>query len=349
VRLTPRRRLVIGCVAMVLIGFFARSIYRGIDHGVNCNSAVISATNSCSFGVRHFTVFSYVLMVVLVALTVGLAVVISNWALRPVRALTEMVRRLGPQNLAERSPVVANRDETSQLAGALNDMMDRLAAGYEGQRSFAANASHELRTPLAVQRTLIEVSMAGARTPDQLELLTEQLLATNERNERLIEGLLVLSESDRGLVSRTPQQLDQIAGMVVDAHRDLAAKSAVTLVAELTPCVVLGEQVLLERLVTNLVRNAILYNVSGGDVLIRVGVSPSLVVENTGTPIPAESISGLFEPFRRGTTDRTHHGGGAGLGLTIVRSICAAHDGTVDARPGQNGGLRVEVSLPSTR
>jgi signal transduction histidine kinase len=177
-------------------------------------------------------------------------------------------------------------------------------------------------------------------------MLTEQLLATNERNERLIEGLLVLSESDRGLVSRTPQRLDEIAGRVVDAHRDLAGKTSVTLTADLAECVVAGEQVLLERLVVNLVRNAILYNVEGGEVTVTVTGEGRLVVENTGTPIPAESVDGLFEPFRRGSADRTHHGGGAGLGLTIVRSICAAHDGVVRAAPGPRGGLRIEVSLP---
>jgi signal transduction histidine kinase len=225
-------------------------------------------------------------------------------------------------------------------------MMNRLAAGYEGQRNFAANASHELRTPLAVQRTLIEVSMATARTPKQLELLTDQLLATNERNERLIEGLLVLSESDRGLASRTPQRLDQIAAAVVDTHRDLAKQFGVTLWPSPQERVVQGEQVLLERLVTNLVRNAILYNIDGGEVWVTVGGSPALVVENTGTVIEAAAVGGLFEPFRRGTADRVRHGGGAGLGLTIVRSIAQAHDGSVSAIARPDGGLRVEVSLP---
>jgi signal transduction histidine kinase len=232
------------------------------------------------------------------------------------------------------------------LTQAVNDMMNRLAAGYEGQRSFAANASHELRTPLAVQRTLIEVSMATARSPKQIELLTEQLLATNERNERLIEGLLVLSESDRGLAARMPQRLDEITAAVVDAHRDMATQAGVTLRTSLAPRVVQGEEVLLERLVTNLVRNAITYNVSPGDVSVGVSASPALVVENTGSPIPAESVAGLFEPFRRGAADRTYHGGGAGLGLTIVRSICQAHDGSVDAHARPDGGLRIEVTLP---
>jgi signal transduction histidine kinase len=332
---------------MAALGFFAVDIFDSFEHSVNCDSIAVRATNSCTFEARHFTSGRIALAIGFALVIVGLAVGASRWALRPFQALASMVARLGPQNLAERHPGGAGSDEAGQLSAALNDMMDRLAAGYEGQRSFAANASHELRTPLAVQRTLIEVSMAGARTPDQVALLTDQLLATNERNERLIEGLLVLSESDRGLVSRTPQRLDEIAGWVVEAHRDLAAKSSVTIRTELSKATVLGEQVLLERLVTNLVRNAILYNVEGGEVFVQVAHQPSLVVENTGTSVPTESVGGLFEPFRRGTTDRTHHGGGAGLGLTIVRSICAAHFGKVDAQPGRNGGLRIEVTLPA--
>jgi signal transduction histidine kinase len=345
--LTPRRRVVIAGLAMAALGVIALDAYRVIEHSLGCNSALIRAAHACTFGSSHTSLAKVILATILVIALVGLAVAVAAWCLEPIQDLTTMVRRLGPQNLAERGPVGPGHDETTQLATALNAMMDRLAAGYEGQRAFAANASHELRTPLAVQRTLIEVSMAAARSPDQIALLTDQLLATNERNERLIEGLLVLSESDRGLVSRTPQRLDEITGRVLDSHRDLAAKAGVTLRPELGPTVVLGEQVLLERLVTNLVRNAIAYNIHGGEVRVLVGQSPTLVVENTGAQIAAESVSGLFEPFRRGTADRTNHGGGAGLGLTIVRSICQAHDGTVDAHPGPRGGLRVEISLPT--
>jgi signal transduction histidine kinase len=345
--LTPRRRVVVACLVMVGLGLSADAIFHGIYHAWNCNSALVRVTDFCALNGEVRPTAQIVVSVLLVAVVLLLAAGLAIWCLQPIKALTLMVGRFGPQNLAERGPVGARRDETARLSIALNAMMDRLAAGYEGQRSFAANASHELRTPLAVQRTLIEVSMAGARSPDQVALLTEQLLATNERNERLIEGLLVLSESDRGLVSRTPQRLDTIACAVVDAHLDMARKGSVTLRVEASEAVVLGEQVLLERLVTNLVRNGIAYNVEGGgEVLVQVGGDPVLVVENTGGPIAAESVGGLFEPFRRGASDRTHHGGGAGLGLTIVRSISLAHDGSVEARPGSRGGLRIEVSLP---
>ena len=341
--LTPRRRIIIACIVTGVLGYFARDLYTYVLRDLGCSTFPLA----CRSAARHPSIQPVLLWALSWCAVVAVALGFAYWCLQPVHGLARMIGRLGPQNLAERSPVTARNDATGRLTLALNEMMDRLAAGYEGQRSFAANASHELRTPLAVQRTLIEVSMVGQRSPEQIALLTEQLLATNERNERLIEGLLVLSESDRGLVARTPQRFDQIVHGVVEAHRDLAGKASVTLYADLSPRVVVGEHVLLERLATNLVRNAIMYNVPGGEVRITVGAAPALVVENTGTTIPPESIGGLFEPFRRGTADRTHHGGGAGLGLAIVRSISRAHDGTVTARPGQRGGLRVEVSLPS--
>jgi signal transduction histidine kinase len=332
---------------MAALGLVTYDVYHWVITTLGCYSTIVRDAHACSLGVHHRTLAEVILVLLLVLVLAAVATGLAVWAMQPVGELTAMVRRLGPQNLAERAPVASRRDETARFAVAVNDMMDRLASGYESQRSFAANASHELRTPLAVQRTLIEVSMSEARTPDQLALLTQQLLATNERNERLIEGLLVLSESDRGLVSRSPQRLDEIASHAVDAHGDLAAKSSVTVTVNTAPCIVAGEQVLLDRLATNLVRNAILYNVDGGEVAVTVSPDGHLVVENTGAAVPAESVDGLFEPFRRGSADRTSHGGGAGLGLTIVRSICAAHDGVVLATPGSQGGLRVEVTIPT--
>jgi signal transduction histidine kinase len=233
------------------------------------------------------------------------------------------------------------------LGRAIDQMMDRIAVGYEAQRRFAADASHELRTPLAVQRTLIEVSLAHNLTPEQLTLVTAQLLETNERNERLIEGLLVLSESDRGLMSWSPLRLDLITEAVVDAHRKRAEEAGLTVTTELRPRVVLGEQVLLERLVTNLVQNAVKYNRAEGTIDVRVGDDPALTVVNTGADIPADEVSALFEPFRRRSATRIDHSGGAGLGLAIARSITRAHDGTIAASSTGRDGLRIEVAFPA--
>ncbi|HWS35425.1 MAG TPA: ATP-binding protein [Actinoplanes sp.] len=271
---------------------------------------------------------------------------VVRWCLLPLRDLVPVISAAGPQNLGHRLRPGPGRDELAVLGRTIDEMMDRLAVGYEAQRRFAADASHELRTPLAVQRTLIEVSMAGELTTDQLDLLTAQLLDTNLRNERLIEGLLVLSESDRGLVARTPLRLDEIAAGVLAAHRARAADAGVTITSTLEPRTVLGERVLLERLITNLVQNAIKYNRPDGTIDVRVGADPAVVVVNTGEDVPPEEVTALFEPFRRRSAARIDHSGGAGLGLSIARSITQAHDGLITATSTGRDGLTVEVALP---
>jgi signal transduction histidine kinase len=264
---------------------------------------------------------------------------------RPVRDIAETVRSFGPASLGVRLQATGPRDEIRQLSDEIDAMLGRLAEGYEAQRRFAANASHELRTPLATQRALIEVSLASALTSDQLELLSRQLLATNERNERLVEGLLALAETERGLVAHTPVRLDAIVAEVVEGWRPAAEQANVQLHTELAPATVDGEAPLLERLVTNLLQNAVKYNAPGGWVRTSVDPAGVLRVSNSGPNVPPEQVSALFEPFRRLSGERLDHGGGVGLGLTIARSIVAAHGGYIDARAEPEGGLTVEVHL----
>jgi len=294
---------------------------------------------------------------VLLILLVLLALVLAGWAcwilagrlLRQLSAAADTVRQLGPQNLEQRIRMTGAADPLRNLADAIDEALDRMAAGYEGQRRFAANASHELRTPLAVQRLLTEVALDDPAAGDDLRRLGAHLLRTNERNERLIEGLLVLAEADRGLLGMIPVRLDQLAHSVADAHQELAARHQVSLRPVLARRLVSGDALLLERLVSNLVANAIKYNKPGGWAEIEVAGDPrpALIVRNTGDIIPAEELPALFEPFRRLSAARTNHGGGAGLGLSIVRSITTAHGGTVRAEPRPEGGLQIEIGLPS--
>ena len=156
--------------------------------------------------------------------------VASGWLLRPLSAAAETVRRLGPQNLGERIRLEGGPDPFKELADALDDALDRLAAGYESQRRFAANASHELRTPLAVQRLLTEVAIDDPAAGEDLRRLGAQLLRTNERNESLIEGLLVLAESDRGLPGQGPGATGQAGRTTCSTPRRSSPPStAVTL------------------------------------------------------------------------------------------------------------------------
>jgi signal transduction histidine kinase len=142
--------------------------------------------------------------------------------------------------------------------------------------------------------------------------------------------------------------LDELAGSVIESHQVMAARHGVVLRSVLTECPVPGDPLLLERLLANLVGNAITYNEPGGWVEVEVTSQPGavLTISNTGQCVPAEEVPALFEPFRRLTADWTDHGGGAGLGLSIVRSITAAHGGTVLAGPRHGGGLTVEIGLP---
>lgn len=175
--------------------------------------------------------------------------------------------------------------------------------------------------------------------------LGQQLLYTNERSERMIEGLLVLARSDRGLTSRTPVRLDEVAEHVARSVQARANEKNVTVSVNAVPRTVAGDPVLLERLLTNLVDNAITYNHEGGSVVVEVGSDPALVVRNTGVPVDPGAVPQLFEPFRR-LTERTGDSRNAGLGLSIVRSVVQAHGGTVHAEAGEQGGLVVAVRLP---
>jgi len=275
---------------------------------------------------------------------VGLMWLVARRMVRPLGVMTETVRQLGPANLGQRIRHRGPGDEMRRLADALDEMLDRVASGYEGQRRFASNASHELRTPLAVQRTLVEVAMVTGER--DMSRLAAQLLAVNERNERLIEGLLVLAESDRGLPGTEPVRLDVLVDEVLDRYAALAVENEVTLNRGMVERTVSGDRLLLERLVCNLVHNAIKYNQPGGTVEVVVAGEPALSIQNTGQPVPPEVVPALFEPFRRLTAERTHQRDGAGLGLSIVRSIVTAHNGTVSASPGGKGGLKVTVALP---
>jgi signal transduction histidine kinase len=291
-------------------------------------------------------VISGIAFVLVGAMAALLGWLMADRALRPVKRITVTARRLEAGQMDKRINHDGPNDELKELADTFDGMLDRLAGSFDSQRRFVANASHELRTPLAVQRTMIEVAMADPTASPDLMRLGNHLLHTNERSERLIEGLLLLARSDRGLTSREPVRLDHIVAAVLDGARHLADDAGVTLTSRIAPRVVPGDPVLLERLVTNLVHNGIHYNEQGGTVTVEVGEFPALVVTNTGPVVPLTAVSGLFEPFRRLDRDRLSHRSGAGLGLSIVRSVAHAHDGGVTAVPNEGGGLRMTVKLP---
>ena len=301
-----------------------------------------------SSALRTMFVISGIALVLVGAMAGLLGWLMADRALRPVKRITATARRLEVGRMEKRINHEGPDDELKELADTFDGMLDRLASSFDSQRRFVANASHELRTPLAVQRTMVEVAMADPTASPELMRLGSHLLHTNERTERLIEGLLLLARSDRGLSSRVPVRLDQVVVSVLDGARHLADDAGVTLTPRLAPRTVPGDPELLERLVTNLVQNAIHYNSRGGSVTVEVGEYPALVVVNTGPKVPPDQVNALFEPFRRLDRDRTAHRTGAGLGLSIVRSVAHAHGGGVSATPNPGGGLWVTVKLPTS-
>ncbi|MFE4307539.1 ATP-binding protein [Streptomyces sp. NPDC056891] len=264
------------------------------------------------------------------------AVVVGWWTagrvLRPVHEMTARAARLSERNLHDRIAVTGPDDELKELGDTIDALLGRLETAFDSQRRFIANASHELRTPLATQRAAIQVGLDDSCDVRQV------LLDSNRRSERLIDGLLLLARSERGLAEREDVRLGELAEEEwADAY--VVADGGV----------VRGSRVLLGQLVRNLVANAVAYNVPDGTVGVRAedGV---LTVTNTGPVVPPDEVAGLFEPFRRGE-GRDRMGPGAGLGLSIVRSIAEAHGGRVRAvarGAGEGGGLVVTVTLPGT-
>ncbi|MEU0884972.1 ATP-binding protein [Lentzea sp. NPDC005914] len=287
---------------------------------------------------------SAIALVVAAIIAVWLGWVVAGRVLEPLHSITTTAHRLEAERLDQRIELDGPPDELKELADTFDGMLDRLASSFDSQKRFVANASHELRTPLAVQRTLIEVALGDPGASDEIRRLGAHLLDTNERSEKLIDGLLLLARSDRGLASRELVWLDEIIDDEVESCASLAASKEVTFDVSTRQFLVEGDPVLLAQLIGNLLRNAVLYNKPGGTVSVRL--QQELVVTNTGPTVPAEAVPGLFEPFRR-LRDRTGTAG-SGLGLSIVQSVARAHQGSAKARPNGGGGLVVQVNLPET-
>ncbi|MCX5417126.1 cell wall metabolism sensor histidine kinase WalK [Streptomyces sp. NBC_00059] len=270
--------------------------------------------------------------------------------LSPLGRITRTARRVAGTDLSRRIELDGPDDELKELADTFDEMLDRLERAFTAQQRFVGNASHELRTPLAINRTLLEVHLSDPEAPTELQQLGKTLLATNERSEQLVEGLLLLARSDNQIVERKPVDLAEVAGRAIDQTRADAADKGVEVRGERRPVVVQGNGVLLERIALNLVQNAVRYNVAeGGWVEVTTEAQHGqalLVVSNTGPVVPAYEIDNLFEPFRRLRTERTGSDKGVGLGLSIARSVARAHGGRIIAEPREGGGLVMRVTLP---
>ncbi len=291
--------------------------------------------------------WSAIALGVVALLSIGLAWWLAGRALRPLRTMNSRAREISAENLHERLGVDGRSDELGELATSFDALLARLESAFESQRRFVANASHELRTPITLERTLVEVALADPDVSlDSLRRVCERVVTSTEEQERLLDALLTLARSEAGVVAGETVDLSLLAEDALLARE--AGLGGMTVETTLEPALVIGDRALLERLVGNLVDNAIVHN-SGDEPWISIftgehdGV-PTLRIAKWRSVVAPEDVEKLFEPFRRGVGDRLgSDAGGLGLGLSIIRAVAIAHAGEVEARALPEGGLEFEL------
>lgn len=274
---------------------------------------------------------------------------ISGHALRPIRELSDKIEKVQAQNLAD-SRIEENQvKELNQLSVSYNRMLERLSDAFEIQRQFTANAAHELRTPLALMQVQLDLYHSNshpdndADTVQMIKMVTEQ----NDRLNKMVKTLLDMSELQT--VGRDDEIiLDALVDEVLEDLEPLAEGKNIRLIGKCKDITMVGSDILIYRLVYNLVENAIKYNHSGGQVTVSADRKENhvyLSVEDTGAGIPEELKERVFEPFFRVDKSRSRELGGVGLGLALVREIVRVHDGSITVKSNPSGGTIFEVVL----
>ena len=292
---------------------------------------------------------SGIALAIMAVISIGLGWLLAGRALRPLRTITAAARAISASSLHERLALAGPDDELRELGDTFDGLLARLEASFGAQREFVANASHELRTPLARQRTLIEVALGdGDATVGSLQANNRRVLAAGEQQERLIEALLTLARSERGLDDREPVDLAAIVPEALTAREPALAQRGLELRAVLRPVTVAGEKRLLEQMVANLLDNAIRHNSGGGWLEVATELrpgGPTLVVRNSGAHVAEEEVERMLRPFGRLGGERVTGQEGLGLGLSIVQAIAGAHGAMLRVRPQPQGGLAVAVDF----
>ena len=291
-----------------------------------------------------------VMVAVIAAVALGIGWLIAGRVLRPLRTITATAREISATNLHQRLTVAGPDDEFRQLGDTLDGLFGRLEASFQAQRHFVANASHELRTPLTAEKTVLQVALADPEaTTATLRSACEKALQWNEQQERLIDALLTLASSERGIERWEPFNLADLAGKaILDRHQD-AERRNIRIDSALSAAPVTGDPALAESLIANLLSNAIRHNLDGGRVEVSTGLADGraiVTVSNTGPLIPADEVDRLFQPFQRLGSQRLRPAGGHGLGLPIVSAIVSVHGAALTASARPEGGLGITVSFP---
>ena len=285
--------------------------------------------------------------------SIGLGWLTAGRALRPVRTMSSRARGISERNLHERLALDGPDDELKELGDTFDGLLARLEAAFESQRRFVANASHELRTPITLERALVEVALSDPNpSVESLRDTCRRVLTASEQQERLIEALLTLARSQRGLESRATVDLREVTGEAVRA----VPSNGIKIETDLGDASTTGDPAMLERLVVNLMQNAIRYNEPDGWVTVWTGMrdgEPTVEVTNPGPVVKPEQVGELVKPFsrldRNGSVAARNSDAeqGLGLGLSIVQAIVDAHGARLTTDPRPQGGLKVAVSFPA--
>ena len=274
---------------------------------------------------------------------------ISGHALRPIRELSDKIEKVQAQNLAD-SRIEENQvKELNQLSVSYNRMLERLSDAFEIQRQFTANAAHELRTPLALMQVQLDLYHSNSHPVNDADMvqMTKMVTEQNDRLNKMVKTLLDMSELQT--VGRDDEIiLDALVDEVLEDLEPLAEGKNIRLIGKCKDITIVGSDILIYRLVYNLVENAIKYNHSGGQVTVTADRKEKhvyLSVEDTGTGIPEELKERVFEPFFRVDKSRSRELGGVGLGLALVREIVRVHDGSITVKSNPSGGTIFEVVL----
>jgi signal transduction histidine kinase len=333
-------------VALVFITYVAIVVAQSPNFGttrVNIDHRSLDAD--------EFLIASCILLVALVGASVLIGWLVAGRVLRPLRVMTAATQQISERNLHERLALAGPDDELKNLGDTIDSLLARLESAFDSQRRFIASASHELRTPLMLSQTLLQVALADPGiTLDSLRAACQEAIDADKYQARLIDALLTLARSQRGLDRREPVALTAVVNDALDAYQPSAAARGLQVDASLDKATVPGDARLVSRLVANLVDNAIRYNITGGRVAVKLAASTTrttLTVTNTGAVVPPLQASRLLEPFQRAAPDRTGSPDGLGLGLSIVADIAKAHGADLELRPQPEGGLAVAVSFPA--
>jgi signal transduction histidine kinase len=295
---------------------------------------------------------SGIALAIMVVVSIIVGWLVAGRVLRPLRTMTVAVQRISARNVHERLAVEGPRDELKDLADTVDGLLGRLETALGAHKRFVANAAHELRTPLTLEHALLEETLTDrGATLESFRSTSERLLAISEQQGRLLEALLTLATSERGLDRRVPFDLSVLADHVLLASRPEIDRIGLRIETRTAPAPTSGDPALVERLMINLLDNAVCYNGAGGRVEVTTATKAEravISVVNTGPIIPTAQVDRLFEPFQR--LDRTaqddgHHG----LGLSIIRAIATAHDATLTAHARPDGGLALEVGFPVSK